>query len=176
MDNILQDTMDYASWYIDDISVFSQKWSSYLQHLDTVFSYLQEAGLTLQLRKCTFGVEFLGHSIGDVKISPQEAKTLTVSNFKRPRTKKYARCILILAGYYRRYIKNFSSLIAPLSDLTKALCSDSVKWIDKCQKAFDLLKLALTARLTLDPPDYGIKLCCKQMHKLCCKRTHRTEG
>ena len=112
----------------------------------------------MQLRKCSFGAtscEFLGHSIGDGKISPQEAKILAVSNFKRPRTKKDVRCFLELAGYYRRYIKNFSGLTVPLSNLTKTLRSDSVIWTDECQKAFDSLKVALTSRPTLTPPDYG---------------------
>ena len=74
MDVVLQSTSKFTRCYIDDISIFSQNWTDHLVHIREVLSKLERAGLTLQLKKCTFGsdyCEFLGHQVGAGKISPQ---------------------------------------------------------------------------------------------------------
>ena len=88
-------------------------------------------------------------------ISPQKAKTEAVDNFRKPKTKKDVRSFLGLTGYYRRFIPNFSTISAPLSDLTKNNHPDIIEWTNDCQKAFDTLKRLLTSQPTLAPPDYN---------------------
>ena len=88
-------------------------------------------------------------------ISPQTAKVEAITNFRRPLQKKDVRSFLGLIGYYRRYIPQFSSLAAPLSDLTKAQEPDTIKWTDQCQLSFENLKQVLSTPPTLAPPDYS---------------------
>ena len=130
MDLVLKDTTNFAKCYIDDISVYSQAWTEHIDHIREVLTSLQTAGLTLQLSKCKLGAqscEFLGHHVSAGAISPQTAKVEAIINFRRPLQKKDVRSFLGLIGYYRRYIPQFSSLAAPLSDLTKAQEPDTIK-------------------------------------------------
>ena len=158
MENILHDTTEFAVWYIDDISVFSRTWDNHLRHLEVVLIKLTEAGLTLQLQKCTFATthcEFLWHHVGGGKLSPQTAKINAVSKFCRPKTKADVRAFLGLAGYYRRYIPHFSGITASLSDLTRGSLPDKIQWSNECQDSFDTIKKILTSHPTLSPPDYS---------------------
>ena len=149
----------YNRWYIDDISVFSPSWDTHLQHLRHILEKLCSAGLTLQLPKCSFGTqacEFLGHRVSPGYISPLQAKIKTINNFVRPVKKKDVRSFLGLAGYYRRYIPHFSTITAPLSDLTRTQESDLIVWTPDCQQAFDTLRQALSSQSILAPPDYSM--------------------
>ena len=158
MDLVLKDTTNFAKCYIDDISVYSQAWTQHIDHIREVFTSLQTAGLTLQLSKCKLGAqscEFLGLHVSAGAISPQTAKVEAITNFRRPLQKKDVRSFLGLIGYYRRYIPQFSSLAAPLSDLTKAQEPDTIKWTDQCQLSFENLKQVLSTPPTLAAPDYS---------------------
>lgn len=67
MNHVLRDCKDFAEVYIDDVVVYSKSWSEHIQHLRKVFSSLQEAGLIVELKKCTCGkqqADYLGHTIG----------------------------------------------------------------------------------------------------------------
>ena len=77
-----------------------------------------------------------------------------MASFHRPITTKDVSSFLGLAGYYRRYIPNFSAIAAHLSDLTSKLDEEKVVWTKECQYAFDKMKLALMTNPTLAPPDY----------------------
>ena len=159
MDAVLKKDRAFSRCYIDDISVFSDDWQEHLQHIRIILSRLQTAGLTLQLKRCVFGTtscDFLSHRIGARYITPQEAKISAVANFCCPTTKKDVRSFLGLAGYYRRYFRNFSGIAAPLSDLTIAIAPDKVEWTPSCQQAFDHLKKVLTSSPVLSPPDYDL--------------------
>ena len=108
MDVVLQGTSKFTRCSIHDISIFSQSWTDHLVHLREVLSKLERAGLTLQLKKCTFGsdyCEFLGYQVGASKITPQNAKAEALANYQQPQTKTDIRSFLGLAGYYRRYIQ-----------------------------------------------------------------------
>ena len=130
MDSVLSDIQVFSRCYIDDISIFSKSWSEHVQHLRAIFERLHGATLTLQMSKCNIGThscEFFGHTVGVGSISPQQAKVDAMASFHRPITKKDVRSFLGLAGYYRRYIPNFSAIAAPLSDLTSILDLDKVQ-------------------------------------------------
>ena len=148
--------LPFASAYIDDVVVFSQTWKDHLNHLRIVLTKLTEAGLTVKLGKCSFAkknVSFLGHLVGQGRISPQESKTMAIKNFQKPRTKKDLRAFLGLAGYYRRFVPDFSATTACLSDLTAKKLPDILKWEDQHQKAFDHIKRQLAEGPTLTAPD-----------------------
>ena len=129
MNSILADIPQYAAAYIDDVTIYSNSWEEHLSHLREVFLRLKARGLTIKAGKCQFGreeVSFLGHRVGRGRIRPSLAKIQDVANFTRPTTKKQIRAFLGLAGYYRKFIENFSHLTTPLSDLTKKDAPDKI--------------------------------------------------
>ena len=136
--------------------IFSPSFESHLQHIETVFQRLAEAGLKLRPDKCHFArhnVHYLGHVIDKTGISPDAAKIKAVSEYPTPTNLKDLRAFLGLSGYYRRFIKKYAHVAMPLYSLTKK--DISLKWTSKCQVAFQKLKTALTTPPVLAYPDYA---------------------
>lgn len=158
MDTLLATSRDHASSYIDDTVIFSSTWTEHLVHLREVLDIFRDAGLTVKKGKCTFAAgecTFLGHTVGQGKVRPDTAKVRAVKEFQLPRTKRNVRAFLGLAGYYRRFIHNFSSIAAPLSDLTAKTMPDKVEWKPEHQQAFEELKKSLQQEPVLQNPDYS---------------------
>ena len=88
-------------------------------------------------------------------ITPQEDKVKKILDSSPPQTKKQVRSFIGLIGYYTSFIPNFPMIAAPISDLTKKSCTNSVKWTDQCQQAFDRLKQLITQEPILKIPDFN---------------------
>ncbi|GFV01500.1 retrovirus-related Pol polyprotein from transposon opus [Trichonephila clavipes] len=154
MDQVLSPHHNYCRSYIDDVAVFSETWSDHLQHLEGVFKTLRAVGLTVNIEKCDFGksqVKFLGHLVGSGKHAPDPQKVETMSKLLRPTTKKQLRGLIGLASYYRDYIKNFSSIVLSLTNLTKKNIPNNIPWDDKAEESFQCLKKSLIEMPTLYP-------------------------
>ena len=148
---------DHAAAYVDDLTVFSMTWEDYLVHLQDMLERLRNAGLTVKPKKCRFGMEeteYLGHVVGNGMVKPCQSKTEAVKQFPVPETKKQIRSFWGLAGYYRRFIKNFSDLAAPLTNLTKKREPQKVKWTQECDQEFKQLKDVLCQKPVLKAPDF----------------------
>lgn len=157
VDKILNGLNDFAGAYIDDVIVFSRSWSEHLQHLETVLRKIQQAGLTIKRKKCQFGMAecgYLGHVIGSGKVCPEVAKIQAVKNFEQPTSKTRVRSFLGLTGYYRKFIPDYATLAAPLTDLTRKTKPNRVAWTPECAVAFDQLKNSLCASPVLKSPDW----------------------
>uniref|UniRef100_A0A1X7U211 RNA-directed DNA polymerase n=1 Tax=Amphimedon queenslandica TaxID=400682 RepID=A0A1X7U211_AMPQE len=155
MDRVLRGTEQFAGAYIDDVAIHSETWEGHLQHLREVLEKLQGAGLTANPSKCKFGmteVLYLGHKIGGGRVKPEESKVKAVKQYPVPKTKTEVRSFLGLVGYYRKFIPQFSSIAAPLSDLTKKNVKTFV-WTEECQASFQLLKKMLCGSPVLRTPD-----------------------
>ncbi len=145
--------------YLDDILVYSKSPEEHEQHLNTVLSLLQRHQLYAKQSKCEFGVtqtEFLGHIVSADGISVDPVKVAAVKDWPVPSTVKHVRSFLGLANYYRRFVKNFSSIAAPLTHLTSDAGHDKkghVSWGPAQQSAFDAIKAALTSAPILTAPD-----------------------
>ncbi len=102
----------------------------------------------------------MDNRVGGGTITPREALIETILQFPRPQTKKQVRSFLGLAGYYRRFIRNFADIAAPLTDLTKKTEPTRVVWTNRAQNAFSQLKQKLTSPPVLRPPcwDRGLIL------------------
>ena len=101
-----------------------------------------------KMRKCQFArnhCDYLGYIIREGKIRPQACKIAIVQDFTQPQTKEDIRAFLGLARYYRCLMKDFATIAAPLSDLTKASLPSRVDWRQEHEKAFSELKKQLTA-------------------------------
>ena len=81
---------------------------------------------------------YLGHIVGSGLVRPEPAKIQAVKDFPVPQTKKQVRIFLGLAGYYRRFIPDYSSISAPLTDLTRKVAPNQVLWSAKCDQAFHI--------------------------------------
>ena len=155
MDSVLKGTESFAGAYIDDVAIFSVTWEEHLHHVEYVLEKLRTAGLTANPKKCKFGMSealYLGYTIGKGQVKPEESKTKAVVNYARPKTKTEVRAFLGLVGYYRKFIHQFSSVVAPLSDLTKKSVK-TINWTPDCEQAFQKVKQLLCEAPVLRTPD-----------------------
>ncbi|KAL1252623.1 hypothetical protein QQF64_017316 [Cirrhinus molitorella] len=158
MDILLRPHQAYAGTYLDDIVIHSEAWEDHLDRLWKVLSELQKAGLTANPRKCHLALseaKYLGLQIGRGFIHPQEKKVEAILSAPMPRTKTQVRAFLGLAGYYRCFIPNFSSLATPLTDLTRKGKPEKIVWTPAVEEAFQRVKGALTSEPVFWAPDFS---------------------
>jgi hypothetical protein len=108
--------------YFDDILVYNKSLDEHIEHLRAVFGALREASLFANLEKCTFctnRVPFLGYVVTPQGIEVDGAKIEAIKSWLIPATLTQLRCFLGLAGFYRRFGRDFSTIAAPLNDLMK---------------------------------------------------------
>lgn len=113
--------------YIDDVLCKSTTFSEGLQNLERIFSALEKAGFSINVNKCSFfkrSIEYLGNIITDGQVRPSPNKIEALSKSPVPTTPKQVRQFNGLAGYFRRFIPNFSKIMIPLYSLTK----QGTKW------------------------------------------------
>ena len=137
MHNVLRD-LKGVDVYVDDIVVYNNTWEEHVSTLYALFDRLTEAKLTVNLGKSDFGqakVVYLGHVVGQGEVSPIAAKIKGIVQFPVPNNKKSLMRFLGMAGYYRKFCKNFSGVTAPLTDLLKK--KREYEWTMSCQVAFD---------------------------------------
>ncbi|XP_048035833.1 uncharacterized protein LOC125261281 [Megalobrama amblycephala] len=143
--------------YLDDIVVYSQSWSEHVSLLETVFKHLQEASLTLNFSKCEIGkatVTYLGKQVGYGQVRPVMAKISAINDFPVPKTRRELRRFLGMAGFYRCFCRNFSSVAAPLTTLLSP--SEHFVWSTDCQTAFENIKVLLCSKPVLSAPNFSL--------------------
>ena len=131
--------------FIDDILVYSKTEEEHERHLREVLETLEREQLYAKFSKCEFWlkeVQFLGHVVNKEGIKVDQAKVEAIKNWETPKTPSDIRSFLGLAGYYRRFIENFSKIALPLTQLTKK--SEKFVWGPKQQGAFDELRSRLS--------------------------------
>ena len=146
--------LKFAMTYFDDIIIFSQDKLQHLEHLEIVFSCLQEAGLKMKRSKCDFfksEIHYLGHLISPEGISPLPNKLDSIRHMPVPNSVKEIKQFLGLTGYYRKFVPRFADISRPLTTLTKK--DAKFEWTSACQKSFELLKEALCGEPVLKYAD-----------------------
>jgi hypothetical protein len=142
--------------FMDDIILFDTNLELHNQKLKTIFDRLSDFNLKLQPEKCQFlrkEMGFLGHFVSQDGLQPEEAKVKAVNDFPTPKNARQIKSFLGLAGYYRKFIKNFATISEPL---VKLLRKDlKFKWSDSCEKSFNELKRILTTYPILIHPDFS---------------------
>ena len=103
---------------------------------------------------CHATVKFLGHLVGQGQVKPLEAKVNAISEFPVPKCKRHLVRFLGMAGFYRKFCKNFSGIAEPLPLTNLLKKSTKFKWNYKCQDAFDCLKAILKSAPVLLAPDF----------------------
>ncbi|KAI5649734.1 hypothetical protein M9H77_35739 [Catharanthus roseus] len=140
--------------FIDDILVYSPNPEVHEQHLRKVLQTLREHKLYAKFSKCEFWmsqVTFLGHVITQEGISVDPAKVEAVTYWTQPKTPTEVRSFLGMAGYYRRFIQDFSRIAGPLTQLTRKAIK--FEWTEKCERSFQELNNRLTSAPVLTLPD-----------------------
>ncbi|KAJ3690866.1 hypothetical protein LUZ61_020030 [Rhynchospora tenuis] len=142
--------------FFDDILIFSKSWAEHLQHVRTVLLQLHNHNLKLKRSKCIFGqtsVTYLGHVVTHQGVSMDPAKVQAISDWPEPLTIRALRGFLGLAGYYCRFIHNYGTLAAPLTNLLRR---GAYSWSSDAASAFAALKQALSASPVLQLPDFSL--------------------
>lgn len=108
--------------FFDDILVYSSSWAVHLQHVRAILQLIQHHQLFLKQSKCSFGAEsvaYLGHIISGHGVAMDFIKVEVVSGWPTPTTVHALRGFLSLMGYYRKFIKSYGEVAAPLTKLLK---------------------------------------------------------
>lgn len=132
--------------YIDDIIVFGKNFSQHIQRVEEVFDRIKAAGLKLKPAKSYMlqkEVVFLGHVVSGEGVRPSPTNIAKILDWPRPKTARQIKQFVAMGSYYRRYIKDFASLVRPLVDLTKK--GRKFVWSSSCEQAFEFLKKALVS-------------------------------
>ena len=142
--------------YLDDIVIYGSSLEDHNKRLAEVLQRLRKHSLKLQPDKCEFlrkEVIYLGHIISENGILPDPSKLEAVRNFPTPRKVKDVQSFIGLAGYYRKFIENFSQIAKPLTKLTKK--TEIFEWKNEQQIAFENLKEKLMTAPVLKYPDFN---------------------
>lgn len=154
--------------YLDDVVVFSSFISQHLVRLEEVFSRLERQGLKIKLSKCNFfqeQVKYLGHVVSAQGVATDPDKVRVVGEWRRPTHLAELRSFLGFASYYRRFVKGFASLAAPLHQLVNRMSGSKRKgktpkltlvseWNEVCENAFESLKQCLITAPVLAYADF----------------------
>ncbi|KAJ9545153.1 hypothetical protein OSB04_024860 [Centaurea solstitialis] len=127
--------------FIDDILIYSQSKKDHEQHFRLILELLKTEKLYAKFSKCEFWirvVHFLGHVVNKEEIHVDPAKIEAIKRLEALKTPIGIRQFLGLAGYYRRFIANFSKIAQPLTTLTQK--DKKFVWGEKQEEAFQLLK------------------------------------
>lgn len=127
-----------------------------MHHLDIAFQVLLANHFVLKISKCFFAqsqVEYLGHLVSHKGVEPLATKVTAILHWPIPRSTKALCNFLDLAGFYRRFIKGYATIAAPL---VKATTVDPFQWIEEAQIAFDCLKGSLSSAPMLALPDFQL--------------------
>ncbi|KAJ8257267.1 hypothetical protein GJAV_G00183750 [Gymnothorax javanicus] len=141
--------------YIDDIIITSNSFQEHLTYIRDFFQRVSDAKLTINLVKsdfCKAAVVCLGHIVGQGQVKPIDAKVKVITEFPEPTTKRQLMRFLGMAGYYRKFCKNFSIISEPLTNLLKK--NAKFVWDEKCQNSFDQLKANLKNTPVLFSPNF----------------------
>ena len=143
--------------FMDDFSVFRDSFEGCLNNLEKVLARCEETNLVLNWEKCHFMVDegiVLGHKISAKGIEVDRAKIETIENLNYLTNVKGVRSFLGHAGFYRRFIKDFSKISKPLSHLLEK--DTFFEFTNECKSAFDSLKKELILALIVVPPDWSL--------------------
>lgn len=138
--------------FFDYILIYSRELGEHLLHLKQVFMTLREHQLYAKRSKCKFGsqkVEYLGHVISRNEIAVDDKNVNAIVDWPLPRTPNVLRGFLVLTGYYRKFVKGYGGIAAPLNDLLK---KSGFTWSEEAKVAFEELKWRLISSPVLCMP------------------------
>ena len=146
---------EFVIIYLDDLCIYSKSEEEHVEHVRKVLELLRKHQLYAKTSKCAFGVpeiEFLGHIVSDKGIAMDPAKVKAIVEWPELTNAREVLQFKGLVGFYKRFIKDFSKLAAPLSALTGDV---PFRWGAAEKEAFEALKRAITTAPILAAPDFS---------------------
>ncbi|GJV81332.1 reverse transcriptase domain-containing protein [Tanacetum coccineum] len=143
--------------FMDDFSVFGDSFSSCLYYLDKMLKRCEDTNLVLNWEKCHFMVKegiVLGHKISKSRIEVDKAKVDVIAKLPHPTSVKGIRSFLGHAGFYRRFIQDFSKIARPMTHLLEK--DTPFIFSKECVESFNILKKKLTEAPILVAPDWDL--------------------
>ena len=140
--------------FFDDILIYNKGLEEHEKHLTTVLQTLANHKLYARMSKCVFAaneVEYLRHVISRQKVQTNPKKIKAMKDWPIPKNLKTLRGFLGLTGYYRKFIKGYGQIAAPLTALLK---KNTFEWTNKADEAFERLKEAVSQPPVLALPDF----------------------
>lgn len=143
--------------YLDDIIIVSDSLEEHLRLIRIVADRLRAAGLTINLMKskfCRTQIKYLGYILSEQGLSMDVGKIQPILDYPSPKTVKDIRRLLGLAGFYQKFIRNYSEIVTPISNLLK---KDRKKflWTKEAEEALEKLKAVLVSSPVLANPNFG---------------------
>lgn len=142
--------------YLDDIVIATMTFDEMLNLIDKVATRLTRAGLSVnpdKLEGPSSRIGFVGRVFDSHGQNPEQSKIQTILNFPTPKTVKEVRSLVGTVTWYSHFIRDYSSIMAPITSLIKKK-AQKVIWTKEAQQAFDHIKRMLTSYPVLRPPDY----------------------
>ncbi|GBG59112.1 hypothetical protein CBR_g32130 [Chara braunii] len=171
MNDLFRPWLDrFVAVYLDDILVFNRTFQEHRGHLRQVLEKLREDNFKINVKKCEWAraqVLYLGHALDGDGIKPEDSKITVIRDWPTPRTLTALRSFLGLANYYRKFVRNVSTIAAHLRRLLKKEAiwqwdKDNTSALKKLKRAlieYPVLKAAdpsLPVVVTTDASQYGI--------------------
>ena len=143
--------------YLDDILIATSTMEEHIKTLDKVLAALERAGLKLNPAKCSIAqdsVVCLGHKLSAAGMAPDPANVAKIKAWQAPPNVKKLKTFLGLTGYYRHFVRGYSDIAQPLTDLTH----DKAPWVwhKEHQDAFEKLRGILISEQIMSYPDFSL--------------------
>lgn len=147
--------------YLDDVIIASETFEAHIRTLNQVASRLKDAGLTINIDKCNFcrpSLLFLGFVVDQHGLRTDPSKVSAITSFPTPRNTTEIKRVNGLISYYRRFIKDYAHLSAPITSLLKGKSKgQAIQWTPEAEDAFREIKKRITSAPVLASPDFTRK-------------------
>lgn len=143
--------------FFDNILIYSRSYEEHVQHVKLVLELLLRDQWKIKLSKCTFAqreISYLGYVISEKGVSTDPSKISAISLWPVPANVKELRSFLGLAGYYRKFVRQFGVICKPLTELLKK--NAIFVWTSIHDESFNALKQALSQSPVLALPDFSL--------------------
>lgn len=144
--------------YMDDFVVSTEEFDDHLEVIDTLLSRLNGAGFSLSLEKskfCRENIDFLGFVVSKDGLRTNNDKIEAIVKYPAPRTLKQAGRFIGMVVWHGRFVSDFSTLLAPITETLKNPNSP-YKWTGDADEAFNEIKQAYVNAPVLALPDYSL--------------------
>lgn len=155
------DLEPYVFVYLDDIIVATESFEKHFEILKELAARIKKAGLTISVEKsrfCMKVLKYLGYIVSVEGVRPDPEKIESILNYPIPKSIKDIRRLIGLTGWYRRFIPDYSTLTAPITELLKTNKTKQIKfqWTDDARESLEKIKIRLTSAPILSNPNFQV--------------------